>query len=330
MPFRTVRLARGLVTAFWFVAAAFILSGCSSFNGGLVRVMEPPLKPVDLPELSANLPTGHAMHVEYGYRSVRPGSLTDVAGDVNAQMSALREGITIGRASGNNPLKATPLALVEKDRDLAVSVTIGASKDVRDIVLAKEAGKLGQTDQLVEVDGDLNLSDPLTPDDLAALEDRLRSVLSDELAAARAVATPPPPVPPTTNSPAPPPSTSSITNTVDQLPRPGVLSYVPVSPTRANVWVPSEWNVAGLVLRDGDRRDEIQRAALPEGSAHHLYPVNLETAPRRFVVALYSDPARPRESAAEVGFPGGFDFATARQDWDTPDTTTQGWRGPRP
>jgi hypothetical protein len=125
-------------------------------NGKLVRAMEPPVRSIDVGELSANLPEGHGLLFEYGYRSLQPKGDIDIGNDAeltaSSALALVQGGARIGADIG---AYAVANQLVGKDRDLATTIIIAPGAD---IARMRESDNLAR---LIQSGRDVSLFDRL-------------------------------------------------------------------------------------------------------------------------------------------------------------------------
>lgn len=330
-----IRLVRYLLVAFWFAGAGLILSGCTTRAGkdkagtGLTSRGGVPDRVFDY-----DVKKDHALLYQVMTQYLPPDQVRDFTKNEDI-MGALRSGNTQAaikaiERTAQSALQDLTKASTRTEERFALIPMQSATDDVQEVTRdffrysdEPTRGSLMETENITRVE---QLTDPEV---LADLEARLRDAIRAEIEAAQ-----PAPQEPAlrsqeqrdgeggTSDPGP--------QTSDFNPRPGFLSWIPVTPDRVELWVPKEWDVAGLTLRrDADFRVEVLRAAVPEESRHHLYPVDLNEITWRPTIAMYSDPARKRESAGEVGFDSGNGWKTKRYDWSTPNAVADDWVGPR-
>jgi hypothetical protein len=147
-----VYILRGLIVGVAIIGAMVMMTGCSSLDGNLVRVMEPPLTKVDIAEISANLRDSQGVIVDYGFTSLQPGSDIDIGADATLSVGVVKELIGMGAAmqGGDNAAKAIGDVL-GKNRESKVTVMIADSADLVRMRQSDNSAKLTPGHRTVDI-----------------------------------------------------------------------------------------------------------------------------------------------------------------------------------
>lgn len=139
----------------------FLLTGCAAFGPNGLRLVEPPVKNIDVAELSANLPPDKALLFQYRHTSIEPDSATSVDNTATLSPGAMKDLIGFGAGLGGDVgTYAVLKAAIEKNRDIETLVIIADSEDVVKMRASDNAAKLGPSQQTLDLMNRIVIEDP--------------------------------------------------------------------------------------------------------------------------------------------------------------------------
>ena len=139
----------------------FFLTGCAAFGPNGLRLVEPPVKNIDVAELSANLPPDKALLFQYRHTSIEPDSATSVDNAATLSPGAMKDLIGFGAGLGGDVgTYAVLKAAIEKNRDIETLVIIADSEDVVKMRASDNAAKLGPSQQTVDLLNRIAVEEP--------------------------------------------------------------------------------------------------------------------------------------------------------------------------
>jgi hypothetical protein len=130
----------------------FLFTGCAAFGPNGLRLVEPPVKNIDVAELSANLPPDKALLFQYRHTSIEPDSATSVDNTATLSPGAMKDLIGFGAGLGGDVgTYAVIKAAIEKNRDIETLVIIADSEDVVKLRASDNAAKIGSSQQTLDM-----------------------------------------------------------------------------------------------------------------------------------------------------------------------------------
>ena len=139
-----------------------LLTGCAAFGPNGLRLVEPPVKNIDVAELSANLPPDKALLFQYRHTTIEPDSATSVDNAATMTPAAMKDLIGFGAGLGGDlGAYAVVKAAIEKNRDIETLVVIADSEDVVRLRASDNAAKLGPSQQSLDVVNRVEMVEPV-------------------------------------------------------------------------------------------------------------------------------------------------------------------------
>lgn len=146
-----------------------MLTGCAAFGPNGLRLVEPPVKNIDVAELSANLPPDKALLFQYRHTSIEPDSATSVDNAATMTPAAMKDLIGFGAGLGGDlGAYAVVKAAIEKNRDIETLVVIADSEDVVRLRMSDNAAKVGASQQTLDVLNRMTVVEPVLTNRVAA------------------------------------------------------------------------------------------------------------------------------------------------------------------
>ncbi|HMO51238.1 MAG TPA: hypothetical protein PKA21_08940 [Kiritimatiellia bacterium] len=139
----------------------FLMSGCAAFGPNGLRLVEPPVKNIDVAELSANLPPDKALLFQYRHMSIEPDSAVNVDNAATLSPGAMKDLIGFGAGLGGDlGAYAVLKSAIEKNRDIETLVVIADSDDVVKLRTSDNAAKIGSSQQSVDLLNHIVVEEP--------------------------------------------------------------------------------------------------------------------------------------------------------------------------
>lgn len=139
-------------------------TGCAIGGAKGFRVVEPPVKAIDVAELSANIPPGKALLFDYRHISVSPDSATDINNSTDLTIGAFKELANFGAGLGAD---IGPYAVlnnaVQKNRDIGTTVIIADSADILEMRRSDNESKISPSQKTLDIDNQLVITEPQAP-----------------------------------------------------------------------------------------------------------------------------------------------------------------------